>query len=131
MKAGSQVLFSHCTRSGSVPGLSRPSDRQPSIRGLDAPRHHALVLAAVRGAWYTEGAMKANDFTPEQNEAAIRSMLFVADPQPPPAIRKGLAGEKRRERAPRAPDGRERWGGSGLGAMGARVARARNAPRGC
>lgn len=106
MKAGSQVLFSHCTRSGSVPGLSRPSDRQPSIRGLDAPRHHALVLAAVRGAWYTEGAMKANDFTPEQNEAAIRSMLFVAGPRPPRAILEDLAVEQLRELAARAAAGR-------------------------
>src|SRR2546422_11594877 len=128
MKAGSQVLFSHCTRSGSVPGLSRPSDRQPSIRGLDAPRHHALVLAAVRGAWYTEGAMKANDFTPEQNEAAIRSMLFVAGPRPPPAVLAGLAVGQLRELAARAPAGGEAWRGAGLGSLWARGARPWRAP---
>ena len=63
-----------------------------------------LVLAALRGGWYSKCAMKANDFTPEQNEAAIRSMLFVAGPRPPRAI---LADpEQLRELAARVAAGR-------------------------
>jgi hypothetical protein len=46
--------------------------------------------------------MKANDFTPEQNEAAIRSMLA---PRPPRAILEDIV-EQLRELAARAAAGR-------------------------
>jgi hypothetical protein len=49
--------------------------------------------------------MKANDFTPKQNEAAVRSMLFVAGPRPPRAILEDLV-EQLRELAARAAAGR-------------------------
>jgi hypothetical protein len=50
--------------------------------------------------------MKADDFTPKQNEAALRSMLFVAGPRPPRAILEDLAVEQLRELAARAAEGR-------------------------
>jgi hypothetical protein len=50
--------------------------------------------------------MKANDFTPEQNEATIRGMLFVPGPRPHGAILEDLTVRQLRELAAGAAAGR-------------------------